>query len=637
MKKTLVFVTDVHLIALAFVLSCLFRFDFFLAESMRSQFWEALCLMLLVKPLVFLTVGFYRNLWCYASARDAINILKTVTVACILSAALLVFATNPASLPRSILALDWLILLFLIGASRLVPRFRRELQSPSANQARPRALIIGAGEAGSLLLKEIRRQANPAYLITGFIDDDPAKLGMYLHGVPVMGTLAHVRELVVKHAVEAAIIAIPSANGPVTRYIVGTCRTAGVRVRTVPAMGDIMTGRIAISEIRDVEIEHLLGREPVILDEVGIGDFLFGRKVLVSGAAGSIGSELCRQVARFGPGRLILLDNAETPLFNIHRELISAYPDLNIDAIVGDVKNRRKVRAVFADFLPEVVFHSAAYKHVPLMECNMAEAVTNNIGGTLAMADAADSFGVTDFVMISTDKAVNPANVMGASKRVAEIYVQALAANSRTKFATVRFGNVLGSNGSVIPIFMEQIRKGGPVTVTDPEITRYFMTIPEATQLVLQAGCIGKGGEIFVLDMGDPVRIADLAEELIRLSGFIPHQDIDITFTGLRPGEKLFEELLAGGEGILPTAHKKIRVLASTETDVVALHSEVQRLLGFADQLNIPGMMRSLRSLVPEFQNGTEIAGTLPSRFNRARLSHAPRERVAGQSKARLR
>lgn len=376
-------------------------------------------------------------------------------------------------------------------------------------------------------------------------------------------------------------------------------RRFGFRSETFAFPGDEMDSRKPGKDIRTVEVGQLLGRDPVVLDHRGISDYLCGRRVLVSGAAGSIGSELCRQVARFGPERLILLDHAETPLFHIHRELSAAHPGLALEAVIGDVKNASKVHAVFADFRPDVVFHSAAYKHVPMMECNQAEAVANNVGGTAVMADAADRFGVADFVMISTDKAVNPVSVMGASKRVAEVYVQALAGKSSTRFTTVRFGNVLGSNGSVIPIFMEQIRSGGPVTVTDPDMTRYFMTIPEASQLVLQAGCLGKGGEIFVLDMGEPVRIIDLAEKLIRLSGFVPGLDMEIVFTGARPGEKLYEELLAVGEGVVPTIHEKISVVAPAATDFETVRTELQRLLRLAEFNDLPGLLRALRTFAP--------------------------------------
>lgn len=475
-----------------------------------------------------------------------------------------------------------------------------------------KTLIVGAGEAGSMLLKEMRKQHGSEYNIIGFVDDDRQKQGMMLHRVPVIGTIDHLKGLVRKHKIEEIVVAIPSAHGKMLRRIVGACEKAKVAVKTIPGITDIITGKIAISQIKDVDIEDLLGREAVVLDEQSISSYLTGKKILISGAAGSIGSEICRQVARFNPAKIILLDAAETPLFYTEKELSEKYPELRIIPLVADIRNSARIEMVFDQFMPEVVFHAAAYKHVPMMEYNPVEAVTNNTLGTRKLADAAHRFGVKNFVMISTDKAVNPTNVMGASKRAAEIYVQALAQKSQTRYTTVRFGNVLGSNGSVIPIFKEQISKGGPVTVTDPDIMRYFMTIPEATQLVLQAGCIGKGGEIFVLDMGEPVRIVDLAKELIHLSGLIPYEDIDIVITGLRPGEKLFEELLIQGEGIKPTSHEKIKIAAAVPSNIDSVQAAFEGLYDLAKVSDIEGIMEFLQAFVPEFKPSYTFSGTPP-------------------------
>jgi FlaA1/EpsC-like NDP-sugar epimerase len=464
-------------------------------------------------------------------------------------------------------------------------------------------------------LKEIRKQRDSIYNIVGFIDDDPEKHGMRLNGIPVLGAADSLNELVKKHRVEKVIIALPSATGKVIRSIVEKCENAQVRFKIIPGLGDLIKGKISVSQIKDVEIEDLLRRDPVALDEVEISNYLVGKNVLVSGAGGSIGSEICRQVARFKPERLILLDNAETPLYFIEKELVSSHPELRVIPIIGDIRHKEKIAKTFDLFKPEVVFHAAAYKHVPMMEYNPVEAVLNNIGGTMTLADAAHRFGVTDFVMISTDKAVNPTNVMGVSKRVAELYIQSLAETSATRFTTVRFGNVLGSNGSIIPLFKDQIRNGGPVTVTDPKVVRYFMTIPEATQLVLQAGCIGSGGEIFLLDMGEPVRIVELAEELIRLSGFTPHEDIEIVYSGLRPGEKLFEELLVAGEGVKPTIHEKIKVLAPVCLDRAWLSNELDYLFVAASAHDVWGVLASLRSLVPEFKPAYHFNGAPPNTF----------------------
>jgi FlaA1/EpsC-like NDP-sugar epimerase len=601
-RRFIVFFCDVSLVCAALIFSFLLRFDFHIPVEEQALLWDCLLVVAVLQPLTFASLGFYRSLWCYASLQDAVAILKGVTIASVLSVFAVLYMRQFAPIPRSIFILDWFLLSAMICFSRLAWRMYRENYVMPRSNSGSRTLIVGAGEAGSLLLKEIHRQPAASYNVIGFIDDDPKKKGMRLHGVPVLGNIQLLPAVVGKHGIEDVIIAMPSADRSVIRKVPDICRQARVRFKTLPRISELIDGTFSISQIKDVEIEDLLGRDPVVLDEQGIANYLTGKKVLVSGAAGSIGSEICRQVARFSPLKLILFDNAETPLYHIEKELVAEFSHLRIIPVVGDVKDSAKVTTVFNEFLPEVVFHAAAYKHVPLMEYNPVEAITNNIYGTKVIADASRRFGVRDFVMISTDKAVNPTSVMGASKRVAELYVQALAEKSATRFATVRFGNVLGSSGSVIPMFKEQIRNGGPLTVTDPEMKRYFMTIPEAAQLVLQAGCICKGGEIFVLDMGAPVSILKLAEELIRLSGLVPYEDIDITFTGLRPGEKLFEEIILEGEGIKPTVHKKIRLLSSVDLDTKWLAHEMDNLFTDAKRSNVHGMMKTLRRLVPEFK-----------------------------------
>jgi FlaA1/EpsC-like NDP-sugar epimerase len=629
MRKLPIILADVGLIAAAFTLSFLFRFDFHLPAEMRPLYWQGLCVILLIKPLIFCFSGLYRSLWQYASLHDAVNIFRVVSIASLSATFVIALARHFAPFPRSIIVMDWILLMFLVAASRVGLRAYREISRPARNDRKRRTLMIGAGEAGSLLLKEIRRQAGSTFDVVCIVDDDAAKKGMKLNGIPVLGTQEDLPSLVVDLGIEEIIIAIPSARGKTLRAIVDNCKKTGVRFRTLPAFGDIMDGKVSVSQIRDVEIHDLLGREPVEIDEAGIFGYLTTRKVLVSGAAGSIGSEICRQVARFRPGKLILLDNAETPLFYLERELAERFPDLEIIPLVSDIRNRGKIDAIFNEFRPDAVFHAAAYKHVPMMEDHPEEAVTNNVGGTCIMADAAHRVGVRNFVLVSTDKAVNPTSVMGATKRVAEIYVQALAARSSTRFTTVRFGNVLGSNGSVIPLFMEQIKKGGPVTVTDPEVVRYFMTIPEATRLVLQAGCLGKGGEIFVLDMGEPVRIKDLAEELIKLSGFTPYEDIDIVYSGLRPGEKLFEELLIEGEGIMPTSHGKIRVAAAVEADLAVVSTELAQLLRHAEKADIMGIKNSLCMLIMEFTPSSRFSCQALLSQQRPLRDHLPKQNHA--------
>ncbi len=491
-----------------------------------------------------------------------------------------------------------------------------------------RTLIVGAGAAGNLLLREIRKHPDAAYNVIGFVDDDPEKRGLRLSGVQVLGATSHLRGLVRKHAIEEVIFAIPSCNNELMRRVIANCERTKARFKTLPGITAIVDGNVSMNQIKDVEIEDLLGRDPVLLDQTAIRNYLTDKRVLVTGAAGSIGSEICRQVARFKPAKLVLFDHAETPLFYIEKELAAAFPDLRLIPMVGDVKSQERVEAVFDEFCPDVVFHAAAYKHVAMMEYNPAEAVLNNVLGSKIVADAAHKTKVRNFVMVSTDKAVNPTNVMGATKRSAEIYVQGLAAKSQTKFTTVRFGNVLGSNGSVIPLFKEQIRNGGPVTVTHKDVVRYFMTIPEASQLVMQAGCIGRGGEIFVLDMGEPVRILSLAEELIRLSGFIPYKDIDIQFNGLKPGEKLFEELLIDGEGIKPTSHKKIRVMAPVETDLRTVSRDLEELFGYARNQEIGELLKCLRRIVPEFVPRYDFEVAPPFAFQRVRPDLFPPQKL---------
>lgn len=618
-RRLLVFALDTIFIAAAFLLAFLLRFDFTFPPSYHELITDGLLVVLLVKSLVFLFSGMYRSIWKYASLQDGIEIFKVVTLSTLIASFTLVLLDDTRALPRSIYVLDWVLLFGMIATARLLWRVYRETYLIPRYYTGKRTLIIGAGEAGHLLLKELRKQKNSAYQVIGFLDDDPTKQGMRLGGVPVMGNLGRLRAAIRKHRIEEVIIAIPSAQTVVTRQIVTCCKATKVRFKTLPGIKDIIDGTVSISQIKDVEIEDILGREPVKLELETIQGYLTSKRVLVTGAAGSIGSEICRQVAAFSPNKLLLFESAETPLYQIEKELTATHPHLRIIPVIGDVRDQSRVEMVFDEFQPEVVFHAAAYKHVPMMEYNPVEAVTNNIGGTRTLADAAHRFGVKNFVMISTDKAVNPTNIMGASKRVAEIYVQSLARRSRTNFTTVRFGNVLGSNGSVIPLFKEQIKAGGPVTVTDPKVIRYFMTIPEACQLVLQAGCIGNGGEIFVLDMGEPVRILDLAEELIRLSGFVPYEEIDIVFTGLRPGEKLFEELLINGEGIKSTRHKKIKVLAAMDSDLDAVVHELGVLLSMAKEADIAGIIKQLQMMVPEFSPQYSFNGPVPLAFQRVR------------------
>ncbi len=632
-RRSIVFVSDLLLIAIALCSSFLLRFDFSIPADTLSLFWECLIVVLLVKPLVFISIGFYQSMWRYASLQDGIEIFKGVTIASILAVASVFFLRQFTPIPRSIFLLDWILLFTMLAASRLIWRIYRESYIVRRSCSGPRSVIVGAGEAGSLLLKEIRRHPHTAYNIIGFIDDDPDKKGMKLHGISVLGSTRKLKEIIRINEIEDVIIAMPSADSKAIRNIVDSCKNANVTFKTLPSIGELIDGTLSISQIKNVEIEDLLGREPVAMDKELIGGYLTGKRVLITGAAGSIGSEICRQVALFKPAKLILLDQAETPLYEIEKELTAAFPELRILPMIADVRDKNLVELVFEEFTPQVVFHAAAYKHVPMMEYNPAQAVLNNIFGSINIANAANRFKAQHFVMISTDKAVNPTNVMGATKRAAEIYIQALSRTSPTKFTTVRFGNVLGSNGSVIPLFKEQIAKGGPITVTDKRIIRYFMTIPEATQLVLQAGSMGNGSEILVLDMGEPVRIVDLAEELIRLSGLTPYEDIDIVFTGLRPGEKLFEELLIDGEGIMPTTHQKIRLLASVKIEMAPVESELELISAAARSNDICELIESLKRLVPEFKPTYSFPGEAPHTFQRVRPDLFPTDETTGKAK----
>lgn len=502
---------------------------------------------------------------------------------------------------EGVIMLDLFTTIMLLSGLRMLIRLYHEEFFAEARGALRRFLIIGAGNAGEALLRELMRRKNTPYQVVGFVDDDPAKYRMKIHGVPVLGTIEQLPQICQKYSIDEIAIAIPSATPKQMRRVVQICQGTKLRFSTVPSITDIASGKLRVSQIRDVDINDLLGREEVKLDIEGIQRFLRGKTILVTGAGGSIGSEMCRQVCGFGPKNLLLVEQAENPLFFIEGELRKAYPDVSLEPLICDITDRVRVDQIFDRYRPEVVVHAAAHKHVPLMELNPGEAIKNNVIGTMNVADAADRIGAEHFVMISTDKAVNPTSIMGSSKRIAEMYIQDLNNTSKTHFVTVRFGNVLGSNGSVVPIFKKQIAEGGPVTVTHPEMRRYFMTIPEASQLVLQAAAIGKGGEIFVLDMGEPVKIVDLARDLITLSGFRPGEDIEIVYTGLRPGEKLFEELSIAGEDMIPTVHPKIAVWKNIPKDREFLRANIQKLIEAAYAQDRQRIVELIKILVPNY------------------------------------
>ncbi len=552
------FLHDLVAAALAWILAFLLRFNFDIPHEFAVSAVQSLCWVLPLFGVLFFAFGLYRGLWRFASLSDLQHLIAAiVTGALLTTTAVVFFELGP--IPRSVLVLHPLMLALVMGGSRFVYRSWKEhrLYGPAKLRGQP-VLVLGAGEAADSLLRELNRSG--LWYAVALVDDNPSKIGRRLRGLPVFGPLSTVADVAEKYGVKHVVMALPAAKPSERRRAAEFAAAAGLTVMTMPSYDDLLAGRLSVSSIRRVELEDLLGREAVSLDDAGLHELLTGRVVLVSGAGGSIGSELCRQIAKFQPARLILLDSSEFALYRMDEELAQVFPALQRACWAGDVRDAERVAEILSVEQPAVIFHAAAYKHVPLMEhANAWQAVRTNALGTLTLARTAQQAGVDKFVLISTDKAVNPTNVMGASKRLAERLCRATQAETGTRFITVRFGNVLGSNGSVIPKFREQIARGGPVTVTHPDIVRYFMTIPEAAQLVLQAGWMGQGGEIFVLDMGEPVKIVDLAHDMIRLSGF-SEDEIQLEFTGLRPGEKLYEELLADDEATLLTPHPKLRI-----------------------------------------------------------------------------
>lgn len=612
--------TDVLLLTCAWYVSYLVRFEFDIPAVYWNSFKMVLPLMLVVKIVSFYFFDLYRGMWRYTSIGDLLNIIKATSISSLFIISYILFKTRFIDFPRSVFVIDWCMTILLLAGYRLGIRllfdFAREDRPlrgavktllSSGRKRHPDSknlIIIGAGDGGEKIYREIRDNAGLRYNVVGFLDDDPTKVGMKIHGIPVMGHIRDV-ELIVKRAkADEALIAIPSATSQQMRTIVAHCKECGITFKTIPGMGELINGRITINAIREVAYRDLLGREVVQLDEKQIGAYLQGKSIMVTGAGGSIGSELCRQICRFRPKIIALYERAESPLYEIDLELRRNFPDIEILPQLADIRDRRQIEKAFETAKPHVVFHAAAYKHVPMLEFQPWKAIKNNIQGTRNLIDYANRFGVEHFVFISTDKAVRPANIMGASKRVTEMLIQSQngCGLTNTRFKTVRFGNVVGSIGSVVPLFKKQIERGGPVTVTHPEVTRYFMTIPEACQLILQAGSMGEGGEIFILDMGTPIKIDDMARDLIRLSGFEPDVDIKIEYIGLRPGEKIYEELITEGEGILPTSHEKILVLKGLECNLESLNGKIDKLGRLAYDQDAEGIKAVLQEIVPDYR-----------------------------------
>ena len=616
--------TDVLLFTLAYVLAYAIRFDFDLAKAKEGQYLlETLPLIVGIKVLVFLSMGTYRGMWRYVSLSDLVHLAKASLISFLVEIVFVLWLYRFQGFSRGVFVLDAILTFLLVGGSRAAIRYvfqKKWIHSLQASSFFSSAsdpdrritipiLIVGAGDAGEKTLREILDNTHLNYAVKGFIDDAPAKIGKTIHGVRVLGPVDDLPDIALKHGVQEILIAMPSATGAEKRRIVDVCKRCGLRFKTLPGLGDIIDEKVSIKAIRDVNYEDLLGRPPVSLEPSGIQGYLKHKTVLVTGAGGSIGSELCRQITRFSPARLLLVDSSEANLYNIQMELKHRVQYLDYVTVLATVQDKRTMTSLMKRYKPDVVFHAAAYKHVPMLERNPWQAVRNNIRGTQCIMETSVEHGVARFILVSTDKAVRPTNVMGASKRVCERLMHAYMSEETTMMA-VRFGNVVGSAGSVIPLFQKQIEAGGPVTVTHPEVTRFFMTIPEASQLILQAGALGNGGEIFLLEMGTPVKIADMARDLIRLSGKDPDGEIEIRFTGLRPGEKLYEELITEGEGIVATAHEKILVIRANgcfmgygdqEGYRNWLGERLKELYEASDTFDACRIKEKLKAIVPEY------------------------------------
>ena len=616
----IVFFADILLLTISLFLAYLIRFDFHLPQPHSLLLYQILPFVLITKIVSFYFFDLYRGMWRYTSIADLLNIIKASSVSSLVIICLILFSHSRfIGFPRSVFVMDWCFTILLISGYRLCIRLYYERMSNDKTSSIPtrqvltmffeklpetkRLLIIGAGNGGEKIYREIQDNARLQYTVVGFLDDDLGKIGKKIHGIPVLGQISDISKIVKKINAEEALIAIPSASSGQIRKILTHCRESGIKFKTIPGIGELINGQVTVSAIREVDYRDLLGREVVKLDEDKIGSYLQGQCVLVTGAGGSIGSELCRQICRFKPDSIVLYERAESPLYEIDHELKQNFDDVKTIPLLADIQDKKQLGKTFEAYSPHTVFHAAAYKHVPMLEMQPWKAVNNNIQGTTNLIEITNKFNVERFVFVSSDKAVRPANVMGASKRIAEMLIQNQngCGLSHTKFMTVRFGNVVGSVGSVIPLFKKQIKRGGPVTVTHPEATRFFMTIPEACQLILQAGTMGRGGEIFLFDMGIPIKIDDMARDLIRLSGFEPEEDIKIKYIGLRPGEKLYEELIIEGEGTMPTMHEKIMVLQGMNCNLPILNGKIDDLIQTSMTQEAIKIKSKLKEIVPEY------------------------------------
>ncbi len=616
----IILIVDILLVTGSLYFAYLVRFDFIIDGKELQNFKKTLPFILIVKFVCFYFFDLYRGMWRYTSIIDLLNAIKASTISSLFIIGFILFKTRFEGFSRSVFVIDWCLTILLISGFRLCVRlyfecfgdhnfleavkpflsglFTKKLSN------RKRLLIVGAGDCAEKIFRELKDNARLKYNVVGFLDDNPVKIGRKIHGISVLDFIENIKTVVKRTRVDEVLIAISSISAARMRTIVVLCSKSGVAFKTVPGIGELIDGRVTVSAIREVDYRDLLGREAVMLDEEEIDAHIKGRCVMVTGAAGSIGSELCRQVCRFRPKMIILYEIAESPLYEIDLELKRSFSDVIVVPVLADIQNKHELEKAIGANKPQIIFHAAAYKHVPMLELQPWKAVENNISGSATLIDLAKKFNVERFVFVSTDKAVRPTNVMGASKRVAEMIAKSYNKTdaSQTRFIIVRFGNVVGSVGSVVPLFKKQIARGGPVTVTHSDVTRYFMTIPEASQLILQAGSMGKGGETFLLDMGTPIKIDNMARDLIRLSGFEPDVDVKIEYTGLRPGEKLYEELITDGEDIVSTGHEKIMVLRGDGCDQTILNARIKELIQIAGDHNKEGIKAKLKEIVPEYQ-----------------------------------
>ena len=598
---------DAIILAVMPIMAVLLRFEGEIPAAEFDIIRTGLPWMVLLSLAVFYFYGMYHRIWHYARMRDLIAIVGAVTLS--QAAIFILTVLLSIAIPRSVMIITWLLDLGAIGASRLMFKINLDLVTESKG-GRENLLIVGAGDAGAMLARELEQNDAATISIVGFVDDDEKKQKGRLAGFPILGTTRDLPSVVRKHKIDTIVIAIPSADGDAVRRIDRQCRKTGANVRIMPGIYEMISGEAGMGELREIRLEDLLRRDPIQLDFDQITGYIAGKTVLITGAGGSIGSELSRQISRVGAKEIILLGRGENSIYEIHQELKRKFPEQTYHTVIANITDKDRMARIFKRFHPEVVFHAAAHKHVPLMEIQPDEAVRNNVFGTKNVAELADENQAEIFVLISTDKAVNPTSVMGATKRTAELVLQEINQHSKTKFVTVRFGNVLGSRGSVVPLFEKQIAAGGPVTVTHKEMTRFFMTIPEAVQLVLQAGSQAEGGEVFLFDMGKPVKINDMAEDLIRLHGLTPGRDIKIVYTGLRPGEKLYEELLTSEEGTTSTKHKKIFKARIQPLDEADLKQSLQTLQKTTDRQIL---LQTLKHMIPTYKSKQLEERTKPS------------------------